>query len=264
MSDAPFPIDARSFEHFPGEPAPRAEPCTLRPLRAGDIGWVVSRHGALYAAEFGFDMRFEAVVARIAADFIDRFDAPREACWIAERTGEPAGTPLGSVFLVQARDETTRAPIDGTAQLRLLLIEQTVKNLRAEFKPGSAPGRSVLNVTVEEGAQFNTNARLANDRSPSAGEVRAEVGAGVRNLLGYGDQIDLTLGKSAGLHDFDLRFRLPINGFGTEFAGRYSIYSSQLVEEQFAILDAKTRSRGAEFGVPRPKPPGRRCHPSAC
>ena len=155
-------------------------------------------------------------------------------------------------YLRQRLSAGLGAPLDVDRlndNLRLLLIEQTVKNLRAEFKPGSAPGRSVLNVTVEEGAQFNTNARLANDRSPSAGEVRAEVGAGVRNLLGYGDQIDLTLGKSAGLHDFDLRFRLPINGFGTEFAGRYSIYSSQLVEEQFAILDAKTRSRGAEFGV---------------
>ena len=133
--------------------------------------------------------------------------------------------------------------------LRLLMIEQVVRNLRAEFKTGSAPGRSVLSVTVEEGGQFSTGVRLANDRSPTAGVVRAELNTGVRNLLGYGDQIDLALGKSSGLHDFDLRFRTPVNRFGTEITGRYSVFSSQLVEEQFEVLDAKTRSRGAEFGV---------------
>ncbi|CAM5780630.1 bifunctional helix-turn-helix transcriptional regulator/GNAT family N-acetyltransferase [Rhizobacter fulvus] len=102
-----------------------ASPCTLRPHRAGDIGWVVSRHGALYAGEYGWDMRFEALVARIAADFIDRFDPAREACWIAERDG----LPVGSVFLVQARTDADAIPIDGTAQLRMLLIEPSARGL---------------------------------------------------------------------------------------------------------------------------------------
>ena len=118
-----------TIERLLGEPAPRTAPCTLRPHRAGDIGWVASRHGALYADEYGWDLRFEALVARIAADFIDRFDAQREACWIAERIGEHAGVPLGSVFLVQARDEATQAPVDGTAQLRMLLIEPSARGL---------------------------------------------------------------------------------------------------------------------------------------
>jgi GNAT superfamily N-acetyltransferase len=89
------------------------------------MGWVISRHGALYAAEYHWDARFEALVARIAADFIDRFEPTREACWIAERDG----TRLGSVFLVQARDDTTHAPIDGTAQLRMLLVEPAARGL---------------------------------------------------------------------------------------------------------------------------------------
>ncbi|MES2101583.1 MAG: helix-turn-helix domain-containing GNAT family N-acetyltransferase [Pseudomonadota bacterium] len=115
-----------TIERLLGEPTPRAEPpYTLRPHRAGDIGWVVSRHGALYTGEYGWDLRFEALVARIAADFIDRFDAQREACWIAERGDER----IGSIFLVQARDETTQAPIDGTAQLRMLLIEPSARGL---------------------------------------------------------------------------------------------------------------------------------------
>jgi GNAT superfamily N-acetyltransferase len=109
----------------PSADTPHDAPHVLRPHRPGDIGWVVSRHGALYAAEYHWDMRFEAMVARIAADFIDRFDAQREACWIAERDG----APVGSVFLVQARDDSTHAPIDGVAQLRMLLVEPVARGL---------------------------------------------------------------------------------------------------------------------------------------
>jgi GNAT superfamily N-acetyltransferase len=108
-------------------PIPHA--ITLRPHRPGDIGWVISRHGALYAAEFGWDIRFEALVARIGADFIDRFDAAREACWIAERAGAQGAVPVGSVFLVQARDDASGAPDTGVAQLRLLLVEPEARGL---------------------------------------------------------------------------------------------------------------------------------------
>ena len=100
-------------------------PFTLRAHRAGDIGWVISRHGVLYAQEFGWDMRFEALVAHIAAEFIERFDAQREACWIAERQGQP----IGSVLLVQSRDQATQAIDPGTAQLRLLLVEPDARGL---------------------------------------------------------------------------------------------------------------------------------------
>ena len=107
-----------------GTPA-RGSPYPLRPHRPGDIGWVVSRHGALYAGEYAWDARFEALVARIAADFIDRFDATREACWIAERHG----ASVGSVFLVQARDEATNEPVAGVAQLRMLLVEPAARGI---------------------------------------------------------------------------------------------------------------------------------------
>jgi GNAT superfamily N-acetyltransferase len=98
---------------------------SLRPHRPGDIGWVVSRHGALYAAEQGFDLSFEALVARIAADFIERFDPVRERCWMAELHGRT----VGCVFLVQARDDATQAPLPGVAQLRLLIVEPEARGL---------------------------------------------------------------------------------------------------------------------------------------
>lgn len=114
-----------AIERLPGKLAARKMPYLLRPHRAGDIGWVISRHGALYADEYAWNPSFEALVARIAADFLEHFDAAREACWIAERDG----ANVGSVFLVQARDETTRQAIEGVAQLRLLLVEPAARGL---------------------------------------------------------------------------------------------------------------------------------------
>ena len=113
------------LEQLLGEAPSRGAPYLLRPHRPGDIGWVVSRHGALYASEYAWDASFEALVARIAADFIDRLDVKREACWIAERDG----ANVGSVFLVQARIDATHQPIDGVAQLRMLLVEPAARGL---------------------------------------------------------------------------------------------------------------------------------------
>jgi DNA-binding MarR family transcriptional regulator/N-acetylglutamate synthase-like GNAT family acetyltransferase len=115
----------RTIEQLLGAPRAGDTAVLLRPHRAGDIGWVISRHGAIYAQEYGWNLEFEGLVAQIAGQFLLRFDATREACWIAERDG----LPLGCVFLVQARDEATGEPEPGTAQLRLLIVEPAARGL---------------------------------------------------------------------------------------------------------------------------------------
>ena len=97
--------------------SPRPRGYLLRSPRPGDMGWVVQRNAALYAEEFGWDDSYEALVARIVADYVDNGDPDAEAAWIAEVDGAPAGC----VFCV--RDNAT------TARLRLLLVEPWARGL---------------------------------------------------------------------------------------------------------------------------------------
>ena len=98
------------------KPEPKAS-YLLRPHQPGDMGWIVHRHGVLYAQEYGWDEQFEALVAKIVAEFIQNFDSRRERCWIAEKDAEI----VGSVFLV--KESKTEA------RLRLLLVEPGARGL---------------------------------------------------------------------------------------------------------------------------------------
>jgi DNA-binding MarR family transcriptional regulator/GNAT superfamily N-acetyltransferase len=114
-------------------PAPKSTTVVLRPPRPGDLGWIIQRNGAIYAQEYQWDASYEALVARIVADYAEKHDAAKEAVWIAEVDGERAGC----VFCVRKDD--------ATAKLRLLLVEP------------SARGQGVGARLVDECVRFATS-----------------------------------------------------------------------------------------------------------
>lgn len=102
-------LEEKSFKY--------SEPYFLRQHEPGDMGWVVHKHGLLYAKEYGWDEHFEALVSQIVADFINQFRPQKERCWIAEMDGEA----VGSVFVVQHSEKV--------AKLRLLLVDPKARGL---------------------------------------------------------------------------------------------------------------------------------------
>jgi DNA-binding MarR family transcriptional regulator/GNAT superfamily N-acetyltransferase len=117
-SDQRTLVDAmESIERVLASDEPRTHVVELRAPRPGDMGWVVERHGELYATEYGWSEKFEGLVAQIVAQFMHEHDPVRERCWIACVDGSRAG----SVFLVKHSD--------AVARLRLLLVEPTARGM---------------------------------------------------------------------------------------------------------------------------------------
>lgn len=110
-------LDAMRAIHGVLGDRPRGDGFALRPLRPGDLGWIVERNGALYDRECGWDRTYEALVAKVVADYVQNHDPAREDAWIAES----GGVRVGGVFCVRRTDDV--------AQLRLLHVEPDARGL---------------------------------------------------------------------------------------------------------------------------------------
>jgi DNA-binding MarR family transcriptional regulator/GNAT superfamily N-acetyltransferase len=107
----------QAIEQLLGAPTESKAPYLIRQHQPGDMGWVTHRHGVLYWQEYGYDERFEALVAKVVAVFIRTLEPARERCWIAEKDGEI----VGSVFLMKKSATVS--------QLRLLYVEPSTRGL---------------------------------------------------------------------------------------------------------------------------------------
>ncbi len=140
---------------LPGESAPAF---VIREPRPGDYGWVLRAHGEIYAREYGYGPDFEALVARIVADFASSRNPAKERCWIADLDG----VPVGSIFLVKV-DEST-------AKLRLLILEPSAR--------GFGLGRRLVDECVRfaRGAGYRRLALWTNSALEAARGIYAAAG----------------------------------------------------------------------------------------
>ena len=117
LTSAMMTIQKLLGAEIPSSETTPQKPVLIRDHRPGDLGWIVQRHGVLYAREYQWDGRFEGLVAEIAANFLAEHDPKREGCWIAEHDGKP----VGSIMLVQENDTTSK--------LRILFVEPDARGL---------------------------------------------------------------------------------------------------------------------------------------
>ena len=117
LTDAMKTIQRLLGDHTDNTEISRHKPVLIRDHRPGDLGWIVQRHGVLYASEYQWDTRFEGLVAEVAAGFLADHDPQSEGCWLAEHGGKP----VGSIMLVRENNMV--------AKLRLLFVEPDARGL---------------------------------------------------------------------------------------------------------------------------------------
>ncbi len=135
---------------------------------------------------------------------------------------------------------------------QILLQDPLVKRLNIELLPGIAPGDARLHADVLEGSPFSLTAQIADDQSPTVGEVRGQLQGAARNLLGYGDLLSAEYGRSKGLNDGSVAYSVPLLGDDTRLNLRYDINGTLVINPNLAPLDITSRYSSVSAGLSRP------------
>jgi hemolysin activation/secretion protein len=131
--------------------------------------------------------------------------------------------------------------------LQLLQLDPLIKSIGTELVSGQQPGTSIVQINVKESPNWQTGVNIANNRTPSVGEIQAQIGIAQNNLTGAGDAIGVTLAKSEGSNILDFNYTLPLNPRNGTLRLQYSNSSSKVIEYPFDRLDIN--SDGQDFGV---------------
>jgi hemolysin activation/secretion protein len=153
--------------------------------------------------------------------------------YIKSRIGLGAGKPLKIDRLIES--------------LQLLQLDPLIKTISTELVSGQQPGTSIVQLKVSESPNWQTGVSIANNRTPSVGEIQAQVFGSQNNLTGWGDSIGVAYGKSEASSVFDLNYTLPLNPRNGTLRFQYSNSASRVIESPFDRLDIN--SNGQDFGL---------------
>ncbi|NEP12894.1 MAG: ShlB/FhaC/HecB family hemolysin secretion/activation protein [Symploca sp. SIO2C1] len=138
-------------------------------------------------------------------------------------------------------------------KLQLLQLNPLIENLQVELAAGSSPGRSVLEVKVQEADVFTTELSIDNQRSPSVGSLRRRLQVSHGNLLGFGDRFDFSFFNTEGSISLEnISYSFPINPHNGTIAFSHSRSRNNVIEEPFNILDIESKSRAYELTYRQP------------
>lgn len=136
--------------------------------------------------------------------------------------------------------------------LQLLQLDPLLQQVNAELTAGSAPGRSILRLSLKEAPAFSAGIEGANNQAPSLGSLQGTAFAGYANLTGLGDRIDLDYGRTEGLTRYEIRYTIPFNPLNGTFSVRYGRNDSTIVENPFRDLDIRSQSETFSVALRQP------------
>jgi hemolysin activation/secretion protein len=135
---------------------------------------------------------------------------------------------------------------------QILLEDPLVTRLNLELRPGLVPGEAKLHAEVAEGSPYSITAQIANNQSPTVGEIRGQVAGAVANLWGVGDILAAQYGRSSGINDGAVAYSLPLASDDTRLSLRYDINGTVVVTPALSSLDITSNYDSIALGISRP------------